>query len=151
MFSHLCFDSSTCKEETKRIPVKENNRNRGEEAAPDQQKVTQLRAIERLAVVKAMDKDDLLSFVYKSVPQGLVPGFFPERINLWKHLQATEELKQFTYMVADKYIAFFESHSKGKEKYANLYLSWLGYISSFTCRSQQSLANLCTLALLLGE
>ena len=71
-------------------------------------------------------------------------------MKLWEHLCGTEELEHFNYTAADKYVTFYDKHSKEKESYANLYLPWLNYISSFTYRSQQSLANLCTLTILLG-
>ena len=72
-----------------------------------------------------------------------------EWMKLWEHLRGTEELEHLNYTAADKYITFYDKHSKGKESHANLYLTCLNYISSLTCRSQPSLANLCTLTLLL--
>ena len=98
-------------------------------------------------MVGSVDKAQLLSYIRDSVSKGLVPSLYPERLELWKHLQDTKQLEHFVYSAADKYISFFDQYSKGKEKYTNLYLTWLKYISSFTCRSQQSLA---TLSLLLG-
>ena len=56
-----------------------------------------------------------------------------------------------SYIVLPMITCFYDQHSKGKEKYANLYLTWLKYISSFTCKSQQSLATLCRLALLFSH
>lgn len=113
-------------------------------------KVRLLKTQERKSVVGSVDKAQLLSYVRDSVSKGLVSSLYPERLELWKHLQDTEQLEHFVYSAADKYISFYDQHSRGKEKYANLYLTWLNYISSFTCRSRQSLATLCTLSLLLG-
>ena len=113
-------------------------------------KVRQLKIQERKSVVESVDKAQLLSHVCDSVSKGLVSSLFPERMELWKYLQDTKEFEHFVYSAADKYIIFFDQHSKGKEKYANLYLTWLKYITSFTCRSKQSLVTLCTLSLLLG-
>ena len=112
-------------------------------------KVRQLKIQERKSVVESVDKAQLLSNVCDSVSKGLVSSLFPERMELWKYLQDTKELEHFVYSAADKYIIFFYQHSKGKEKYANLYLTWLKYITTFTCRSKQSLVTLCTLSLLL--
>lgn len=97
-----------------------------------------------------MDKAQLLAYVDDNVSKGLVPSLFPEHMELWSYLKDTEELKHFILSAADMYMTFYDQHSKGKEKYANLYLTWLNYIRSFTCRTEQSLATLCTLSLLLG-
>ena len=106
---------------------------------------------ERHTVVNAIDKPKLVDFVCHSVPDSLLPSLFPERMQLWKSLQDTDDFKDFIYRAADDYLCFYDQHSKGKEKYANLYLTWLKYISSFTCKSQQSLATLCRLALLFSH
>lgn len=45
----------------------------------------------------------------------------------------------------------YKEHSKGVEKYANLYLSWLNYISSFTCKSHSTLKSLCWRMILLNK
>ena len=114
-------------------------------------KVRQLKVQERHAVVNSIDKPKLVDFVCHSVPASLVPSLFPERMQLWKLLQDTNELKDFIHCAADDHLRFYDRHSKGKEKYANLYLTWLKCISSFTCKSQQSLATLCRLALLFSH
>lgn len=101
-------------------------------------------------MVESVDKAQLLSYVRDSVSKGLVSSLFPERAELWKYLQDTKEFECFFYTATYKYFAFYDQHSKGKDKYANLYLTWLNYITSFTCRSQQSLVTLCTLSLLFG-
>ena len=98
----------------------------------------------------AIDKPRLIAHVYDSVRSSLVPSLFPEGVKVWESLQDTDELNSFVQSAADDYICFYDQHSKGKEKYANLYLTWLKYISSFTCKSQQSLATLCRLTLLFG-
>lgn len=98
-----------------------------------------------------IDKPKLVDFVCHSLPASLVPSLFPECMQLWNLLQDTDELKDFIHCAADDYLRFYDQHSKGKEKYANLYLTWLKYISSFTCKSQQSLATLCRLALLFSH
>jgi hypothetical protein len=114
-------------------------------------KVRQLKVQERRAVANSIDKPKLVAFICHSVPDSLVPSLFPERMELWKSLKDTDELKSFIHCAADDYLRFYDQHSKGKEKYANLYLTWLKYISSFTCKSQQSLATLCRLAILFSH
>jgi hypothetical protein len=54
------------------------------------------------------------------------------------------EVKNFVHSAIDKFMSLFEYNSK--EKYANLYLAWLEYIRTFTCRSKQTLATLATMA-----
>ena len=66
------------------------------------------------------------------------------------HKTKAKELEYFIVTATEKYIELYNKHSKGQEKYANLYLAWLNYITSFTCRSQQLLSSLCLLFLLLG-
>ena len=96
-------------------------------------------------MVESVDKAQVLSHACDSVSKGLVSSLFPERAELWKYLQDTKELECFVYSAIDEYSTFYDQHSKEKEKYANLYLTWLNYITSFTCRSQQSLVTLCTI------
>ena len=118
---------------------------------PTKKLVRQLKAQERQAVVNAIDKPRLITYVYDNVKASLVPSLFPERVKVWESLQDTDELNCFIHSAADDYVRFYDQHSKGKEKYANLYLTWLKYISSFTCKSQQSLATLCRLTLLFSK
>ena len=61
--------------------------------------------------------------------------------------------KGFVYSAVDKYVSLYEVNSKGKDKYANLYLAWLDYnvIRCFTCWTKQTLASLASLALLFGN
>ena len=125
----------------------------------DKKKVVarQLTVKERKSLVEAVDKAQLLTYMYMyvqdSVLKGIVPVLFPERMKLWKYLKDTKEVEYFIYSAALKYmyVAFYNKHSKGEQKYANLYLTWLNFISCFTCRSQQSLATLCLLSLLLEQ
>ena len=51
----------------------------------------------------------------------------------------------------EKFLLLLEGNSNGKDKYANLYISWLDYICTFTCRQKQTLASLANLALLKGN
>lgn len=136
---------STCKEETEKTNSnkerKENNQEKGE--ATESARTSRSGQFNRQAKAGR--------FVCHSVPASLVPSLFPEHMQLWKLLQDTDELKDFIHCAADDYLPFYDQHSKGKEKYANLYLTWLKYISSFTCKSQQLLATLCRLALLFGH
>ena len=92
-----------------------------------------------------------MSYIHKTVPGSLVSGLFPERLVLWESIRDTTELKSFIHSAIDTFILLFEQNSKGKDKYANLYLAWLDYIRSFTCRSKQTLATLATLVLLRGN
>ena len=89
--------------------------------------------------------------VPKIVSGTLIPSLFPERLVLWESMQDTVQLKNFICSAIDKYMSLFKQNSEGKDKYANLYLSWLDYIRTFTCRSKQTLATLATLALLRGN
>lgn len=112
-----------------------------------------LTATEKKLVGGRLDKVELLAFVTDSVTNGLVTDLFPERMELWKHLQNSkaDELEYIILTASEKYVEFYNKHGKGQEKYANLYLTWLNYISSLTCRSQQSLSSLCLLVILLGD
>ena len=114
-------------------------------------RVRQLQLRERHEIVKAVNKTTLVNFVQDRVSTSLVPSLFLDRMKLWESLKDTKKLKDFISSAADKYIDYFDEHSKGKENYANLYLAWLDYIRSFTCRSQQTLATLCSLTILLKK
>ena len=72
-------------------------------------------------------------------------------MELWQSICDTEELSSFIHTAAEKYLSLYDRHTKGREKYASVYLAWLDYIRSFTCKSQQTLATLATLAFLLGK
>jgi len=100
-------------------------------------KVRLLRKEER-SLVQDIDKTAIISNVTTSVPNDLVSSLFPERKRLWDSIHNTEELSIFIKHLADKYILLYENYSKGREKYANLYLAWLDTIRSYTCKSQQT-------------
>ena len=48
---------------------------------------------------------------------------------VWGSINNSEEFETFIVYLADKYISLYHKYSKGKEKYANLYLAWLDVIS----------------------
>ena len=93
---------------------------------------------EEHSVVQDIDKAVVLLHVRRSVPMGLVSSLFPERKRLWDSINNSEEFETFIGHLADKYISLYQKYSKGKEKYANLYLSWLDVIRSYTCKSQKT-------------
>ena len=66
-------------------------------------------------------------------------------------IQGTLELKKILLIAIEKFLLLLEGNSKGNDKYANLYISWLDYICTFTCRQKQTLASLASLALLKGN
>ncbi len=93
---------------------------------------------EERTVIKQIDKATVISNVLHSVPTGLVPSLFPERKMLWDSISQCMELKDFIENQVDKYLSLYEKHSKGREKYATLFLSWLDVTRTFTCKSQQT-------------
>ena len=112
------------------------------------QKVRLLKQHERHQLVKAINKSEIMSQVFKVVPVSLVSNLFPKRLLLWHSIKDSKELATFTLTAIDHYLFLIEKHSKGKEKYAHLYLAWLEYIRIYTCRSKQTLSSLATMALL---
>ena len=90
-------------------------------------------------------------YVQNTVANSLVSSLYPDRQTLWESIQDTDGLKSFIYSAVDKYVSLYEANSKGKDKYANLYLAWLDYIRGFTCWTKQTLASLASLALLFGN
>lgn len=107
-----------------------------------------LKIDEREELVKKIDKNDVVSHVYKVVPDGLVSHLFPERLLLWEQIKDSKEFKTFLLMSIDHFLILLEQNSKGKDKYAHLYLAWLDYIRTYTCRSQQTLSGVATMVLL---
>ena len=89
-----------------------------------------------------------MSHVCKVVPDSLVSHLFPKRLLLWKSIKDSKELKTFILSAIKKFLLLLERHSKGKEKYSHLYLAWLDYMRTYTCRSQHTLSALATMALL---
>ena len=91
-------------------------------------------------------------YVQNTVANSLISSLYPEGQALWESIQDTDGLKGFIYSAIDKYVSlYYEVNSKGKDKYANLYLAWLDYIRGFTCWTKQTLASLASLALLFGK
>ena len=93
-------------------------------------------------MAKDIDRAQVVSSVIELVPNHLVPSLFPERKALWDSISQCDELKKFIDLQIDKYLNLYDKHSKGREKYATLFLSWLDVIRSFTCKSQQTPAAL---------
>ena len=116
----------------------------------EKKKVRLLKVQERLQV-KDVNQAAIVSYVHETVTKTLVPSLFPERMELWQSICNTEKLNSFIHTAAEKYISLYDQYSKGKEKYANLYLAWLDYIRSFTCKSQQTLTTLATVAVILAK
>ena len=67
------------------------------------------------------------NYVCDSVLRSLVSSLFLFCLRLWEYLQGTQ-----LYFFDCWYIGFCDQHTKGKEKYANVYLTWLNYISSIS-------------------
>lgn len=103
-------------------------------------KTRQLRKEER-GMVCTIDREVLIRVVKESVTASIVPSLFPECKHLWESIHHSTELDTFIGHQADKYLSLYEKYSKGKEKYANLFLAWLNVIRSFTCQSQQTEAT----------
>ena len=103
---------------------------------------------ERIKVQTNINREEVILYVYKAVPECLVPDLFPQRLILWEAIQGTIELKKILLTAIEKFLLLLEGNSKGKDKYANLYISWLDYICTFTCRQKQTLASLASLSLL---
>lgn len=101
--------------------------------------------------VQAINREAVVVHVQKTVSECLMPDLFPERLKLWESIQDTVELKNFIHSTIAKFMLLLENYSKGKDKYANLYLAWLDYIRNFTCRPKQTLVTLATLTLLIGS
>lgn len=110
----------------------------GSGPAKKKKKKTRLLRKEERTLVKDIDKAAVVLHVTTSVPTGLVSSLFPERKRLWDSISSTEELTTFIEHLTDKYILLYDKYSKGREKYANLYLAWLNTIRSYTCKSQQT-------------
>lgn len=73
--------------------------------------------------MNSVDKARLIAYVQDNVKASLLPTLFPERMTVWESLQGTNELSDFVHSAADDYVRFYDQHSKGKEKYADLYLT----------------------------
>ena len=124
--------------------------NRGKGKRKGDKKQIRLLNVQERSQVLEIDREMILVHIHTSLASTLVSALFPERLTLWESIRDTTELKRFIYSAIDKYISLYEHNSKGKEKYATLYLAWLDYICTFTCRSRQTLATLASLALLRG-
>jgi len=71
-------------------------------------------------------------------------------MELWQSIVIQKnQVLLFTQLLRN--ISLYDRHTKGREKYASLYLAWLDYIRSFTFKSQQTRGTLATLAFLLGR
>lgn len=86
----------------------------------------------------SIDRESLIRAVKKSVMASIVPSLFPDRKRLWESIHHSTELDIFIGHQADKYLTLYEKYSKGKNKYANLFLAWLDVIRNFTCKSKQT-------------
>lgn len=59
-------------------------------------------------------------------------------MELWAAISGYAELKVFIIDSVESYLELYDKFSKGKDKYANLYLAWLDYIRSYTCKAHQT-------------
>ena len=64
-----------------------------------------------------------------------MPSLFPERMKIWTAINGSEELKLFIENNGKHFSNLYSRFSRGKDKYANLYLAWLDHIRSYTCTS----------------
>ena len=110
---------------------------KGKGKGKDKVKVRLLKCSER-DIVKDIDREVIFSHVQTTVPKSLVESLYPERMILWMSISKMEELKVFILNAVAKYISIYDAHSKGKNKYANLYLEWIQFIRTFTCASEQT-------------
>lgn len=106
---------------------------------------------ERSDIVKSVNQGDVISHVMKKVPNELMPLLFPSRVVFWESIKRSEELKVFLINNIGHYLELYIKHSKGKDKYANLYIDWLKVIASYTCKSQQTVATMAELGLLAAK
>ena len=65
-------------------------------------------------------------------------SLYPERLQLWQSIATTEELNCFIDSAITKYLALYDSNSKGKNRYANLFLEWIQCIRTYTCTTEQT-------------
>ena len=131
--------------------IRTTNKGRKGKKKTDKKQVRLLKKAQERSQIQDIDRERVVSHIHTTVSSSLVPGLFPERLVFWEMIRDTVELKNFIHSAIDKFISLFEQNSKGKEKYANLYLAWLDYIRTFMCRSKQTLATLATMALLRGN
>ena len=106
--------------------------------ATKQPKTVRLLQSEERNIVKDIDKQAVVEHVRTSVPKTLMESLFPERMGLWKSIAETKELEVFIINNAVKFLTLYDANIKGSNKYANLYLSWLQVIRSYTCKTEQT-------------
>lgn len=102
-----------------------------------EKKTRLLRKAERRSIKECIDSTKVILHVLDTVPKSLMPSLYPERMELWVAISNSEELKLFINHNRERYIIYYDQFSKGKDKYANLYLKWLDEIRSYTCKEYQ--------------
>ena len=56
---------------------------------------------ERIKVQTYINREEVILYVYKAVPECLVPDLFPQRLILWQAIQGTLELKKILLAAID--------------------------------------------------
>ena len=102
-------------------------------STPKRGKSTRILKSQERSDIQEVNKVTVVLYVQNTVANSLVPSLYPDRQTLWELIQDIDGLKSFIYSAVDKYVSLYEANSKGKDKYANLYLAWLDYIRGFTC------------------
>jgi hypothetical protein len=91
-----------------------------------------LRAEERREVGN-INREILVLFVYDRVASELAGELFPERLQLWEALKSTSCIRTIVDAAVASYLKLYSECSKGREKYAELFLRWLDVVRSYTC------------------
>ena len=91
-----------------------------EKPAGETAKARNLNKEERIKVQTNINREEVILYVYKAVPECLVPDLFPQRLILWEAIQGTLELKKVLLAAIEKFLLLLEGNSKGKDKYTNL-------------------------------
>ena len=96
-----------------------------------------LRAEERKEVAD-ISRDTLVLFVCDRVPGELAGELFPERLQLWEVFKSTPCLRTIVDAAVARYLKLYSECSKGRDKYAQLFLMWLDVVRSYTCEAHKT-------------
>lgn len=85
--------------------------------------------------VANVDRVKLVAFVNSKVPTELLEEFFPERVVFWKYLTRDDKLERFVSFASDNYLLLYSKCSTERDKSSQLFLKWLDFVRSLTCKS----------------
>lgn len=135
------FDLESFEELTRTVPS-------ALEEKEKKKKTKLLNKDERSEILKSVNREHVISHVMNKVPSELMSTIFPSRLEFWESIQQSDAFKSFITKNIDHYLELYLKHSKGKDKYANLYIDWMKVMTSYTCKSQQTVATVAELGLL---